>query len=102
NDVSPKVFNRIDRARAHGAALPGRNRAERGSRPRGCTDLDTASGRPIGPSSNGQFGAPIELMPNGCRLAAKLVSAAVTRSSISRNQWGGEGGIWDGADMRGV
>jgi hypothetical protein len=64
--VSPKAFNRVDRARAHGAALPGRNRAQRGSRPRGCTDVDAASlCPPISPSCSGKFGAPIELMPNG-------------------------------------
>jgi DNA-binding transcriptional LysR family regulator len=32
--------------------------------PRGCADIDAASGRrPIGPSSGGEFGAPLELMP---------------------------------------
>ena len=58
--VSPKTFNRIDRARAQGAALPGRNRAQRGSRPRGCTNVDAASGRR---PSSGRFEAPIQLMP---------------------------------------
>jgi hypothetical protein len=68
--VSPKAFDRLDRARARGAALPGRNRAQRGSRPRGCTEVDTASGRrPISPASGGQFGAAIESIPNGWRLA---------------------------------
>ena len=62
--VSPKAFNRVDRSRTYGAALPGRNRAQRESRPRGCTDVDAASLRaPISPSSSGQFAAPIELMP---------------------------------------
>jgi hypothetical protein len=65
-----KAFDRLDRARARGAALPGRNRAQCGSRPRGCTDVDTTSGRrPISPASGGQFGAPSESMPNGWRLA---------------------------------
>jgi hypothetical protein len=62
--VSPKAFNRVDRVRAHGAPLPGRNCAQRGSRPRGCTDVDAASLHPP-PVKRGKFGAPIELMPNG-------------------------------------
>src|SRR5215471_12364394 len=48
-----------DRARAHGAALPRRNRAQRGSRSRGCTDVDAASRRrPVSPSTGERFGAP--------------------------------------------
>jgi hypothetical protein len=62
--VLPKACNRIDRARAQGAVLPRRNRAQRGSRPRGCTDVDAASRRrPVSPSTGERFGAPIELMP---------------------------------------
>ena len=80
--VSPKACHRVDRARAQGAALPRRNRAQRRWRPRGCTDVDAASGRrPISPSSSGQFAAPVELMP--LTLGGSLhKGAAVTRSSI--------------------
>src|SRR5262249_50311910 len=83
--VSPKAFDRIDRAWAHGAPLPGRNRAQRGSRPRGCTDVDAATGRrPISTSSSGQVGVPIELMPNGSRFGSSCVRVAVDAQTHHR------------------
>jgi hypothetical protein len=40
--VSARAYGRLDKARASGASLPGQNCAQRGSRPRGCTDCNAA------------------------------------------------------------
>jgi hypothetical protein len=59
-----KHCDRVDGARPHGKALSGRNRAQRGSRLRGCTQIDAATGwRPTRPSSRGRCRASIDLIP---------------------------------------
>jgi hypothetical protein len=81
--VSAKAFNHIDGARAHGAAVPGRNCAQRGSRPRGRKEVDAAFGRrPIRPSNSGQFGA-YHTVARGCCCASQQPALCKLPLSVS-------------------
>src|SRR5262249_28045809 len=60
--VSPKALDHPHRARARVAALPGRDRAQRGSRPRGCTVVDASSGRQCVRPASVAFGAKVNAM----------------------------------------